>query len=127
MTLVVHAVPQVTKPLLLCPWQLAATSLLGSSPLTRPLRRPAPRMVNDDCPSDALLHALVLPSLLAEICVGKSIGPLSTRCPNSSRHIYPLLSVLSFLRTSTNDHIGALYLAGLRQLHSDCGIEYRSF
>ncbi|KAJ6887001.1 hypothetical protein NC651_027371 [Populus alba x Populus x berolinensis] len=67
MTLVVHAVPQVTKPLLLCPWQLAATSLRGSSPLTRPLRRPAPRMVNDGCPRDALLHALVLPSLLAEI------------------------------------------------------------
>ncbi|KAL9345937.1 hypothetical protein Peur_060790 [Populus x canadensis] len=101
MTLVVHAVPQVTKPLLLCPWQLAATSLLGSSPLTRPLRRPAPRMVNDDCPSDALLHALVLLSLLAEICIGKSIGPLSPR------HIYPLLSVLSFLRTSTTYHIGA--------------------
>ena len=86
MTLVVHAVPQVTKPLLLCPWQLAATSLLGSSPLTmgsspltRPLRRPAPRMVSDDCPRDALLHALVLPSLLAEICIGKSIGLLSAR------------------------------------------------
>ncbi|KAJ6980095.1 hypothetical protein NC653_028042 [Populus alba x Populus x berolinensis] len=57
-------------------------------------------MVNDDCPRDALLHALVLPSLLAEICIGKSIGPSSTRCPNSRMHICPLLSVLSFLRTS---------------------------
>ncbi|KAJ6894448.1 hypothetical protein NC652_028272 [Populus alba x Populus x berolinensis] len=94
MTLVVHAVPQVTKPPLLCPWQLAATSLLGSSPLTRPLRRPAPRMVNDAVPGMPSSMHWFCHHFLRRSCIGKSIGPSSTR------HICPLLSVLSFLRTS---------------------------
>jgi hypothetical protein len=83
------------------PLAASRDKLAGSSPLTRPLRRPAPRMVNDDCPSDALLHALVLPSLLAEICIGKSIGPLSTRSDITLTRKPTLLVLYYFMRLSS--------------------------